>query len=346
MTIAIVQRLLREGAPSGTIGVIAFYSAQVLLIRSLLDQAALQEVEVLSVDASQGREKEFIILSFTRVGDKCTFISNPNRLNVAHTRAKAGLILVGHAPTLLSSALLTRLLRHLAARNSLFDGSRGILSFPSPPTYNLPSAEVNTLSSPIPSVVPTASTAHIYLLALSARQGWPHVLASPSLDLPSCQMPPFSDPRPVAQHLASTLGAILMQHPYIQRDLSFYFGAECLIATQGFDWVPSSVTFRSTHAHLNFNEYYRTLADSPAFQPNVAAAAAAPSDMDVEQGAAGAAPLDFVRVGGRGKKKWGAKDYGNSHSFSAPAPPPDPPPSPSRPQVLTASLLLLLSRPA
>jgi hypothetical protein len=104
----VVVGLLRAGVAAADIGVISPYAAQVHTLRSLLRSSGARtgggdgQLEVSSVDGFQGREKEVIIFSCVRsnAGGRLGFLADARRLNVAFTRAKRGLIVLGHPPTL------------------------------------------------------------------------------------------------------------------------------------------------------------------------------------------------------------------------------------------------------
>ena len=102
IVVQIVNDLLAPGdLTPEDIGVISPYAGQVRLIRSMVDDV-IEGLEVKSVDGYQGREKEIIVLSTVRANDagKVGFLSNYRRLNVALTRAKRGLIVIGDDRTL------------------------------------------------------------------------------------------------------------------------------------------------------------------------------------------------------------------------------------------------------
>ena len=64
LAVDIVQRLLRAGSVDmDGIGVITPYQAQTNLIRKKLVEKSLASVEVVNIDAFQGREYEVIVLS-------------------------------------------------------------------------------------------------------------------------------------------------------------------------------------------------------------------------------------------------------------------------------------------
>ena len=102
VVVKVVNDLLAPGdLSSEDIGVISPYAGQVRLIRSMVDDQ-IEGLEVKSVDGYQGREKEIIVLSTVRANEagKVGFLSNYRRLNVALTRAKRGLIVIGDDRTL------------------------------------------------------------------------------------------------------------------------------------------------------------------------------------------------------------------------------------------------------
>lgn len=90
-----VRSLLAAGLRPTEVAVITPYAAQVRLIAELL--ADLPEVEVDSVDGFQGREKEAIVVSLVRsnADGEIGFLADVRRMNVALTRARRRLVVIG-----------------------------------------------------------------------------------------------------------------------------------------------------------------------------------------------------------------------------------------------------------
>lgn len=90
-----VQALVDAGVDAASIGVISPYSAQTALLRKMA--CMFGPVEVATVDGFQGREKEAIVLSLVRSNDnrEVGFLQDRRRLNVAMTRPKRHLCVVG-----------------------------------------------------------------------------------------------------------------------------------------------------------------------------------------------------------------------------------------------------------
>ena len=106
----VVQKLLEsfEITPD-QIGVITPYNGHVRLLADHFDSLGgtgkdepFQGLEIRSVDGYQGREKEVIIFSTVRATQEgeLGFLKDKRRLNVALTRAKRGLIIIGNPSTL------------------------------------------------------------------------------------------------------------------------------------------------------------------------------------------------------------------------------------------------------
>jgi len=107
-----VAALLDAGVDPGDLGVIAAYSGQVSEIRRELADRGLDRpaLTVDTVDSFQGGEREAVVVSFARSNDQCDagFLEHPEegprRLNVALTRTRRHLSLVGDWATLTEPA--------------------------------------------------------------------------------------------------------------------------------------------------------------------------------------------------------------------------------------------------
>lgn len=104
---AVHAELVDSGVPSGSIAVIAPFRAQVAeLGRRLPD-----ETPVDTVDRFQGSSQDTVVLSFVASDDlDSPVFDDPRRLNVALTRAKRALVLVGNPDALRTDPFCSRLL--------------------------------------------------------------------------------------------------------------------------------------------------------------------------------------------------------------------------------------------
>ncbi len=97
-----VERILALGVAPGEVAVIAPYDAQVQRLRQLLAGRLDEGLEVDTVDGFQGREKEAVVVSLTRSNDagEVGFLADVRRMNVAITRARKKLVVVGDGATI------------------------------------------------------------------------------------------------------------------------------------------------------------------------------------------------------------------------------------------------------
>ncbi|WRT70767.1 uncharacterized protein IL334_007766 [Kwoniella shivajii] len=130
-----VTKFFKSGVLPSQIGVITPYEGQRSYVASYmqlhgsLKKDLYKEVEVASVDAFQGREKDYIILSCVRSNEHqgIGFLNDPRRLNVALTRAKYGVVILGNPKVLSKHPLWLYLLTHFKEKSCFVEGPLGNL---------------------------------------------------------------------------------------------------------------------------------------------------------------------------------------------------------------------------
>uniref|UniRef100_G3VY94 5'-3' DNA helicase ZGRF1 n=1 Tax=Sarcophilus harrisii TaxID=9305 RepID=G3VY94_SARHA len=115
-TFKLIQSLIVSGIEGSMIGVITLYKSQMYKLCTLFstahcDHPNLRAVQVSTVDAFQGAEKEIIILSCVRT-KQVGFIDSEKRMNVALTRGKRHLLIVGNLDCLKKNRLWGKVIQH------------------------------------------------------------------------------------------------------------------------------------------------------------------------------------------------------------------------------------------
>ncbi len=127
----IARHLLRSAPEGMELGVIAAYAEQAALLRRLLRNDGRttpgRKLEIDTVDAFEGREKDIIVVSLVRSNKRreIGFLQLMQRINVALSRARRLLIVVGDTATLRGS-YFDRILRYMRERQSIVPGPRVI----------------------------------------------------------------------------------------------------------------------------------------------------------------------------------------------------------------------------
>lgn len=101
-----IRLLMEHGVPMNDIAVLSPYASQIDLLSTQLRNSLGSEMEIGTVDGMQGREKEVVIISLVRSNEEhdVGFLNERRRLNVAMTRAKRQLVVVGDAETIAGSS--------------------------------------------------------------------------------------------------------------------------------------------------------------------------------------------------------------------------------------------------
>ncbi|HEX6547547.1 MAG TPA: AAA domain-containing protein [Candidatus Dormibacteraeota bacterium] len=100
-----ITSIIRKRVRKARLAVIAMYSSQVNRLVSAL-KGIVPPDDIESVDAFEGRESDGVILSLVRSNERAAigFLNDPNRVNVAISRAKKLLVIVGDSKTVIGGA--------------------------------------------------------------------------------------------------------------------------------------------------------------------------------------------------------------------------------------------------
>ncbi|KAK9130847.1 hypothetical protein Sjap_011334 [Stephania japonica] len=140
----ITSELLKKGITEDEIGIITPYNSQANRIRCVLGTT---NIEMHTIDKYQGRDKDCILVSFVRSSECPRFFSSSllgdwHRINVALTRAKKKLIMVGSCRTLSKVPLLKLLIEKVDEQFGIEKGHASFAGVYEPFYHNQAEAQV------------------------------------------------------------------------------------------------------------------------------------------------------------------------------------------------------------
>ncbi|MDD5657835.1 MAG: AAA domain-containing protein [Elusimicrobia bacterium] len=113
----LMERVLASGLDPRRLAIVTPYVAQVKRLKAM---AKIPGLEIGSVDGFQGREKEVVIVSLVRSNDggEVGFLSDVRRMNVAMTRARRLLIVLGDSATIARHPFYSKFVDYADARGA------------------------------------------------------------------------------------------------------------------------------------------------------------------------------------------------------------------------------------
>ncbi|KAL1802450.1 hypothetical protein ACET3Z_031097 [Daucus carota] len=126
----VTDKLVARGIQGEDIGIITPYNSQADLIRHCISTS----VEIHTIDKYQGRDKDCILVSFVRSSKNprncnSSLLGDWHRINVALTRAKKKLVMVGSCRTLSNVPLLKLLLEKVEEKSGVLDVSSNDINY-------------------------------------------------------------------------------------------------------------------------------------------------------------------------------------------------------------------------
>nr|XP_014284930.1 titin homolog isoform X2 [Halyomorpha halys] len=125
LIVEMASKLLSEPGMKGlSVGLIVPYQKQRSLIQDIfVEKKLLKQLSVNTIDSYQGQERDVILLSIVRTSG-VGFLNDHQRLNVALTRARKAMYIVGNFTSLQTTDIWKELLTDAKERNLQFDAGR------------------------------------------------------------------------------------------------------------------------------------------------------------------------------------------------------------------------------
>lgn len=120
-----MERMLRERVD---FGIISPYKSQVALLRKMVRRSRdlkelLPSIAIDTVDGFQGRERDVVLISMVRSNDegRIGFLNDLRRMNVAITRARMKLIIIGDTSVLCKTPFYNKLIEHVVENGRMLE---------------------------------------------------------------------------------------------------------------------------------------------------------------------------------------------------------------------------------
>ena len=206
LTTQLVETFITVGILPSDIGVITLYRSQLALLKqSLCHRPA---VEMHTADKFQGRDKEVIILSMVRsneegnVGD---LLKDWRRVNVALTRARTKLLIIGSRETLKGNELLQRFVELMETKKWRYDLPVGATEMHHFEDFGMQLSDMDSLARPKRSLKAEASPTkrNKHKLACAESRGKENIPCGTTGDTPLKR--PFKVPAKVGKMDVKTL---------------------------------------------------------------------------------------------------------------------------------------------
>ncbi|CCE61601.1 hypothetical protein TPHA_0A05270 [Tetrapisispora phaffii CBS 4417] len=124
LTYDCVRCLIETGVPVSEIGVMSLYRGQINCLQDILTREMSKGLEILTADQFQGRDKKCIIISLVRSNkeqNSGSLMKEMRRINVAMTRARSKLIIIGSKKMIKSVKQLEHFVEIIESNNWFYE---------------------------------------------------------------------------------------------------------------------------------------------------------------------------------------------------------------------------------